>query len=128
VHLAARDHLALSNLLIPTGERKPVEFPDPLTLDGTQLDDVFGNLVRDSAGKATFSVEGAQEKISVTYGPKFTVAVVYAPQTGKFICFEPMSIITDGFNLAHAGVYKDLQSVPPGGVWRESYWITPSGF
>jgi aldose 1-epimerase len=128
VHLAARDHLALSKMVIPTGERKPVEFPDPLPLAGVALDDVFGGLVRDGSERATFSVEGAHEKISVIYGPKYTVAVVYAPPGRQFICFEPMSAITDGFNLAHAGVYKELQSVPPGGQWRESFWIAPSGF
>jgi aldose 1-epimerase len=64
----------------------------------------------------------------VTYGPKYTVAVVYAPPGKSFICFEPMSGITDAFNLAHAGVYKELQSIPPGGHWRESFWISPSGF
>jgi aldose 1-epimerase len=128
VHLAARDHLTLSKMLIPTGERKPVEFADPLPLAGVTLDDVFGGLVRDGSGKAAFSVEGAREKISVIYGPKYTVAVVYAPPGRQFICFEPMSAVTDGFNLAHAGVYKELQSIPPGSQWRESFWIVPSGF
>jgi aldose 1-epimerase len=128
VHLAARDHLMLSKMTIPTGERKPVEFPDPLPLAGMALDDVFGSLVHDGSERATFSVEGAHEKISVIYGPKYTVAVVYAPPGRQFICFEPMSAITDGFNLAHAGVYKELQSIPPAGVWRESFWIAPSGF
>jgi aldose 1-epimerase len=127
VHLAARDHLGLSKMLIPTGERKPMEFADPLPLAGVALDDVFGSLVRD-ASRATFWVEGAHEKISVIYGPKYTVAVVYAPAGRQFICFEPMSAITDGFNLAHAGVYKELQSIPPGDTWRESFWIAPSGF
>jgi aldose 1-epimerase len=128
VHLAARDHLALSKMLIPTGERTPVEFSDPLPLAGVALDDVFGGLVRDDSERATFSVEGAHEKISVIYGPKYTVAVVYAPSGRQFICFEPMSAVTDGFNLAHAGVYKELQNIPPGGEWRESFWIAPSGF
>jgi aldose 1-epimerase len=127
VHLAARDHLALSKMLIPTGERKPVEFPDLFPLAGVALDDVFGGLVRDS-GRATFSVEGAHQKISVIYGPKYTVAVVYAPPGRPFICFEPMSTVTDGFNLAHAGIYKELQSIPAGGQWRESFWIAPTGF
>jgi sulfide:quinone oxidoreductase len=31
-----------------------------------------------------------------------------------------MAGITNAFNLAHAGVYKELQSIPPGGQWRES--------
>jgi aldose 1-epimerase len=128
VHLAARDHLVLSKMTIPTGERKPVEFPDPLPLEGVSLDDVFGGLVRGADGRATFSVEGAHEKISVIYGPKYTVAVVYAPPGRQFICFEPMAAVTDAFNLAQAGVYKELQSIAPGGEWRESFWIAPSGF
>jgi aldose 1-epimerase len=128
VHLAARDHLALSKMLIPTGERKPVEFPGLFPLAGVALDDVFGGLVRDASGLATFSVEGAHEKISVLYGPKYTVAVVYAPPGRPFICFEPMSAITDGFNLAHAGVYTELQSIPSGGTWRESFQVVPTGF
>jgi aldose 1-epimerase len=128
VHLAARDHLTLSPVLIPTGERTPVAYPDPLPLKGAQLDDVFGNLTRGADGKAEFSVQGKREKVTVSYGPKYTVAVVYAPPGKNFICFEPMSGITDGFNLAHEGVYKELQSIPPGGQWRESFWVSPSGF
>jgi aldose 1-epimerase len=73
-------------------------------------------------------VEGKKQRISVTYGPKYTVAVVYAPAARDFICFEPMAGITDAFNLAHSGVYKELQSIPAGGQWKESFWITPSGF
>ena len=124
VHLAARDKLTLSAELIPTGERTPVPYPDPLPLKGVTLDDVFSSLV---AG-AQFSVQGKNEKVTVTYGPKYTVAVVYAPPGKSFICFEPMSAITNAFNLAHSGTYKDLQSIPPGGQWRESFWISTSGF
>jgi aldose 1-epimerase len=128
VHLAAREHLMLSDVLIPTGEKKPVEFADPLPLQGNKLDDVFSGLVRDASGRAGFSVMGGKEKLSVIYGPKYPVAVVYAPPGRDFICFEPMSAPTNAFNLAHAGIYKDLQSAPAGGEWRESFWIVPSGF
>jgi aldose 1-epimerase len=128
VHIAAREKLTLSPQLIPTGERTPVQFSDPLTLKNVQLDDVFSNLIPGADGKPQFSVQGKKEKVTVTYGPKYTVAVVYAPPGKSFICFEPMSGITDAFNLAHAGVYKELQSIPPGGHWRESFWISPSGF
>ena len=48
--------------------------------------------------------------------------------TPNFICFEPMAAITNALNLAHKGVYKELQYVQPGGVWQESFWIRPSGF
>jgi len=128
VRVAARDKLALSPQLIPTGERTPVRFPDPLPLKGAQLDDVFSNLITGPDGRAEFSVEGKREKITVTYGPKFSVAVVYAPPGKGFICFEPMSAPTNAFNLAHTGIYKDLHSIPPGGQWRESFWVSTSGF
>jgi len=128
VHLAAREQVVLSPQLIPTGERKPVTFPDPVALEGRQLDDVFTNLVRDASGRAEFWVQGATQKISVIYGPKYQVAVVYAPKGRNFICFEPMAAITNALNLAHAGVYNELQSIPPGGTWRESFWVRTSGY
>ncbi len=48
--------------------------------------------------------------------------------TPNFICFEPMAGITNALNLAHRGIYKELQYIPPGGKWHESFWIKPSGF
>ncbi len=128
VHLAAEDHLVLNNLLIPTGETYPSEFSDPYPLHAAQLDDVFTGLIRGPDGRARFWVEGKKERITVSYGPKYPVAVVYAPAARDFICFEPMAAITNAFNLAHSGAYRDLQSIPPGGTWKESFWITPSGF
>jgi aldose 1-epimerase len=128
VHVAAREKLTLSPQLIPTGERTPIQFSEPLTLKNVQLDDVFSNLIPGADGRPQFSVQGKKEKVTVTYGPKYTVAVVYAPPGKGFICFEPMTGITNAFNLAHAGVYKELQSIPPGGQWRESFWISTSGF
>ena len=124
VHIAAKDHYELSGKLIPTGVTKPIAFPDPVPLAAHQLDDVFEGVNHDDS----FWVQGAKQKIAIHYGAKFPVAVVYAPPRGNFICFEPMTGITDGFNLAHAGVYKDLQSVPAGGRWEESFTIRPSGF
>jgi len=51
-----------------------------------------------------------------------------APTTRGFIAFEPMVAITNALNLAHKGVYKDLQSIPPGGSWEESFWVTTKGY
>ena len=59
-----------------------MEFADPHPLSAGPLDDVFGNLVRDPDGLARFHVEGGRERITVAYGPKYTVAVVYAPGSG----------------------------------------------
>jgi aldose 1-epimerase len=45
-----------------------------------------------------------------------------------FIAFEPMVGITDAMNMAQKGLYKELQSIPPGGSWEESFWITTRGY
>jgi hypothetical protein len=31
-------------------------------------------------------------------------------------------------NLAQKGTYKDLQSIPPGGSWEESFWVRTKGY
>ena len=124
VHLAARDHFVLNQELIPTGQRKPIEFADPYSLSAGPLDDVFGNLIRDPDGRARFHVEAGRDRITVAYGPKYTIAVVYAPKGQDFICFEPMAAVTNAFNLAHDGKYTELQSIDPGATWRESFWIS----
>jgi aldose 1-epimerase len=60
-----------------------------------------------------------------------TVALTGAPNTMPnrgFIAIEPMVGITNSMNLAHKGLYKELQSVPPKGTWQESFWLRPSRF
>lgn len=128
VTLAAKDTVVLSPQLVPTGETKPLAYKSPLTLAGVALDDVMSGLVRGESDRAEFSVQGVKEKISVLYGPRYSVAVVYAPAGRDFICFEPMSGPTNAFNLHHAGKYPELQTIPPGGKWRESFWVVASGF
>jgi aldose 1-epimerase len=128
VVIPARDQVVLDDLLVPTGERRPVSFPSPLALRAAKLDDVFTGLIREADGRAEFRVEGRRQKISVRFGPKYPVAVVYAPPGREFICFEPMTGVTNAFNLAQAGRYGELQSVGPGRTWRESFWIRPDGF
>lgn len=127
VHLAARENVELSNLLVPTGATTPNNRPDPYPLQGSQLDNVFTGLVRDNAGNAVFSVTGKAQKLEVLFGAKYPVAVVYAPPGREFICFEPMAGPTNGFNLGHDGKFP-LQTIAPGASWRESFWIRPSGF
>ena len=128
VHLAASRHVVLDDRLIPTGAREPVRYEDPQPLSAAGFDDVFTGLVRETDGRARFWFEGKAQRITVSYGPKYTVAVVYAPPGRGFLCFEPMAAVTNAFNLAHSGVYEELQSIPPGGSWRESFWIQPTGF
>jgi len=68
--------------------------------------------------------------------PSATPAAPSVPLTGTnlnvpnrgFIAVEPMVGITDSMNLAQKGLYKELQSIPPGGKWEESFWLRPKGF
>jgi aldose 1-epimerase len=132
--IAARTEWVLSQDLIPTGETRPIEqflpHPQHAALKGLSLDHVFGDLIRDASGKATMWVQGKSEKIEVSLGRNYRAVVVYSPGgPGRdFICFEPMTGISDALNLAHRGVYKELQSIPPGQTWQESFWVQPSGW
>ncbi len=132
VRIAARKIFTLNDKLTPTGETAPIpeEFSpaDNLPLAGISVDNVFDDLVRGSDGLARFSVSGGAEKIEVIFGPGYKTAIVYAPQGREFICFEPMTGPTNAFNLAHRGLYADLETVEPGGERRLSYWIKPTGF
>ncbi len=109
-------------------DRAAVPEPARGALKDYNLDDVFGDLVRDAQGRATMTVIGKSQRLDVVMGPNFRSTVIYAPAGRDFICFEPMAGITNAINLAHKGLYKELQSVPPGGTWQESFWVRPSGF
>lgn len=117
-------HYLLSQKLVPTGESNPSELSDPTTLAGRHLDDVFGDVDH----SREFAVEADGREISVRFGPRFPIAVVYAPHDRDIICFEPMTGLTNGFNLAHEGLFAGLQSIAPCEKWTESFWIRPSGF
>ena len=114
--IPASQSVVLSDKVIPTGEVKPSNLPRPLPLSGTSLDSVFTGLT----GEA-FVAEGRAHKISVKFGPKYPVAIVYAPAGQPYFCFEPMSALTNAFNLPlEQGL---LQHIAPGEIWRESFWI-----
>jgi aldose 1-epimerase len=133
IAVGARTQWVLAENKIPTGATEPIErlFPDPraVVLKGYSLDHVFGDLVRDAQGRAVMSVKGRQQRLDVSVGPNYRAVVIYAPGPDRsFICFEPMAGITNAMNAAHKGLYKELQSIPAGGTWEESFWVRPSGF
>lgn len=126
--IPVRRHVETDSGLVATGETTPVAFAGGVSLKDHRFDDGFTDLVRGTDGRAVFSVEGRGKKIEVAFGPKYPVAVVYAPPGQNFICLEPMSAVTNGVNLAYEGKYPALQTVAPGAQWRESFWVRPSGF
>jgi aldose 1-epimerase len=126
-HVPAREAVLTDARLIPTGEYKPMDLPDPFPLKGRTLDNGYRDLVRDAEGRAVFSIEAGGKKVEALFGRNYPVAVVWEPAGREFICFEPMAGITDAVNLNRAGKYPDLQTVPAGGKWTESFWIRASG-
>jgi aldose 1-epimerase len=132
ISIGAKTHWLLAPTKVPTGETEPIEkqFADPsrIPLKDYDLDDVYGDLIRDNAGRATMTVRGTKtQRLDVVFGPNWRAAVIWGPNR-DFVCFEPMAGITDAMNLAHKGLYKELQSIPPGGAWQESFWVKPGGF
>ena len=83
ISVGAKTHWLLAANKIPTGETQPIEtfFPDPqnIPLKDYSLDHVFGDLVRDSNGRASLSVKGKTQKLEVMFGPKYRAAVLYSP-------------------------------------------------
>jgi aldose 1-epimerase len=149
IHVSAKTHYLLQPNKIPTGETEPIanfiKDPDAAPLSEYNLDDVFGDLVRDKDGRAVFSVSDQKQKMTIEFGPNFQSAVIFSPNPKNatapavqrpgqmppdpnFICFEPMASITDALNLEHAGKFSGLQMIAPGGTWEESFWVIPSGF
>jgi aldose 1-epimerase len=119
VHLPVHQHVETDSRLIPTGEFKEVSFPANLSLKGQRFDDGFIALEED----AVFSLSSGDRKIEVEFGPDYQVAVIYAPPEKDFVCFEPMTAITNGINLAAEGKYSDLLWIEPRGEWTENFRI-----
>jgi aldose 1-epimerase len=140
--VGARTHWPLAPNKIPTGETQPIArfFPDAarVPLKDVDLDHVFGDVTADAAGRAVVSLKGRTQQLDVMMGPNYRAVVLYSPNPSSgrgraagdrgFVCIEPMAGITNAMNLAHKGLYADLQSIPPNGTWEESFWIRPSGF
>ena len=131
-HLAARVHVIPGEHNIPTGEMRPLDIPNPLPLRGRTLDDGFTDLERDADGRAAFSIESGGKKVETLLGPEYPVTTIWLPadrsgQAREFICFEPLTTIISGVNLAHEGKYSGLQTLPAGQKWIESFWVRASG-
>ena len=140
--VGAKTHWLLDASKLPTGQTQPITgiLPDPknVMVKDVTLDDIFTDLERDEQGRATMSLIGKTQQLDVVVGPKLqdhpgAVARQQRQPHGRpgargTVAFEPMAAVTNALNLAHKGVYKELQSIAPGGSWEESFWIRPRGF
>jgi aldose 1-epimerase len=150
IAIGAKTHWKLEPSKLPTGETEPITrfLPDPkhVLVKDVLLDDIFTDLERDERGRATLSLIGTAQQVDLLIGPKFRTALVYTPPNDSnrgggsgptpppavpmrgSVAFEPMAAITNALNLTQKGLYKELQSIEPGGSWEESFWIWPHGF
>jgi aldose 1-epimerase len=135
ISVGAQKHWILSPMKIPTGETEQSEKffsnPQAAALKDYNLDDVFSDLTRDVQGRAHMIVKGKRQQLDIMLDSNWRSVVIWSPkpQTDPtFIAFEPMAGITDAMNLAQKGLYKELQSIPPGAIWEASFWVKPSGF
>jgi aldose 1-epimerase len=144
--IRARTHWLLNENTIPTGETQPITalVPNPEHVsvrDFPALDDVFTDLERDPRGRATMTLRGKRQELDVVVGPNYRTMLVLtrtgggrrggAPPTTPTpgsVALEPMAGVSNAMNLAAKGLYKDLQTIPPGGTWSESFWIRPRNF
>ena len=150
--IGARTHWLLDANTLPTGQTESITsfLPDPknVLVKDVTLDDIFTDLERDGRGRATVSLSGKTQRLDVSVGPRFKTILVLSrsnnPGAGRgaggapspnsqalptrgTVAFEPMAAISNALNLAQRGVYKELQSIGPGGSWEESFWIQPHG-
>ena len=135
--VAAKTHWKLDGRTIPTGETEPITsiLPDPgnVAVKDVTLDDIFTDLERDEKGLATMSLKGKSQQLDVVLGPKFKTILVLSRASdnrgGKgTVAFEPMAGISNSMNMAQKGLYKELQTIEPGGFWEESFWVRPKGY
>jgi aldose 1-epimerase len=125
--LPVREQLVLSDEFIPTGERQAVSPAGMQPFLGLARGQLYSKLARGEDGRAEFRLESGRARVSVVFGPRYKVGLVYGPPGAEFVCFEPMTAPTDGFNLASDGKYPELETVPPGGRWKESFWVVATG-
>jgi aldose 1-epimerase len=136
--VAAKTHWMLNDSKLPTGATQPITaiLPDPknVLVKDVTLDDIFTDLERDANGRAAMTLIGKTQQLDVFVGPKFKTILVLSrdnnanrlPATARgTVAFEPMAAVTNALNLSQKGLYKELQSIAPGGSWEESFWIRP---
>ena len=129
--IPGKTHWLLDDRTLPTGETQPITkrlpVPSNVAVKDVTLDDIFTDLERDAQGLATTTLKGKTQQIDVVLGPKFKTILVYSGARGS-VALEPMAGISNSMNLAQKGLYKELQTIAPGGSWDERFWIRPKGY
>lgn len=126
VKFPAARRLELSDQMLPTGRTVDWNPNNEFALEELAFDDGFVDLIRDTDQTAVFEATIGDSRLRVGFGPRYPVAVVYAPPGKQFICFEPMTAITNALNSAGTAAFASLpplSEVKPGEAWEEAFWI-----
>ncbi len=106
-------HLELDSQGIPRGAERP--WPQRcFELAEQEFDDGFDTVIE----PARFALTGGGRRIALELLEGYPCAQVYAPATGQFICFEPMTAPT---NALRSG--SGLHVLAPGGRYRASFRV-----
>ena len=133
IAVGARTRLAARRQQAPDrgtrADRTAVSEPERRRRSGTHdLDDVFGDLVRDGQGRATMSVTGKRSGSTSRWDQTIESVVIYAPAwDGTFICFEPMAAITNALNLAHEASTRTCRAFRQARRGRRDSGSSPAG-
>ena len=111
--------------ILPTARVAPPPDRDPrpgLAVDRVALDNVFVGW--DGHAVVTWPERGARLRLAAS--PPLGTLVVYTPPAQPFFCAEPVSHITDAFNLAAGGqAGTGMLTLAPGESVRATFTLTP---
>jgi aldose 1-epimerase len=112
IELPAMRHLALDREQIPLGIEDPANGPQRFELGEREFDDGFDA----SADPARFAVTAAARRLELELLHGYPYAQVYAPLSGHFICFEPMTAPANALRSADG-----LRLLAPGERYRAGF-------
>lgn len=113
LEMPVRRHVLVDAQLIPTGETEPVQLK-PAPLGDRIFDDGYDELDRPTK----FAISGGGRRIEVQFLENYPVAIVWRPENGGFICFEPMTARTSALSR------EEIQTVAPGGTFTARFSVT----
>jgi len=93
-----------------------------VTADRVALDNCFAGWRR----RAVIEWRESRTRLTMTATPPLDFLVVYTPADRPYFCVEPVSHVTDAFNLAAAGrTDAGVHALPAGATLRASVVLTP---
>jgi aldose 1-epimerase len=119
------DDAAMPTALVPL----PVtaDLTGGVTADRVALDNCFVGWSRRAVIEwAEPGTQPTMARLTMTAAPPLDFLVVYTPADRPYFCVEPVSHVTDAFNLAAAGrTDAGVHTLPPGATLRAAVTLTP---